>query len=66
LFYQNWEHAGSLVLYEEATGKINTRKTAEMATKSYQKWFKRVLEIGLKAAREKKLDPLEGSGISWS
>lgn len=66
LFYGNWEHAGSVVLYDQATGKTNTREIAERAYKSYQEWYKRVLEMGLKASREKKLDPLEGSGISWS
>ena len=66
LFYNNWEHASSVVLYEEATGKINTGKIVNKAFETYQKWYEKVLAIGLKAAREKKLDPLEGSGISWS
>ena len=66
LFYDNWEHAGSVVLYDEATRKTNTRKIAERAFKSYQEWYKKMLEIGLRKARERKLSPLEGSGISWS
>lgn len=66
LFYSNWEHAGSIALYDEATGKTNTGKIVEKAFESYQKWYKEMIVIGIKAAREKKLDPLEGSGISWS
>jgi hypothetical protein len=66
LFYENWEHAGSVVLFDEAAWKINSGKITERAYKSYQKWFKNVLEIGLQKAREQKLDPLAGSGISWS
>jgi hypothetical protein len=66
LFYSNWEHAGSIALYDEATGKTNTGKIVEKAFESYQKWYKEMLVIGIKAAREKKLDPLKGSGINWS
>jgi hypothetical protein len=66
LFYNNWEHAGSIALYNEATGKTNTEMIVEKAFESYQKWYKNMLVIGIKAAREKKLDPLEGSGINWS
>jgi hypothetical protein len=66
LFYDNWEHAGSIALYEEATGKTNTGQIVEKAFESYQKWYKKMLVVGIRSAREKKLDPLEGSGISWS
>lgn len=66
LFYEKWEHANAVALYDDATGKINTGKLVEKAYKSYRKWYQQVRAVGLKAAREKKLDPLEGSGVSWS
>ena len=66
LFYSNWEHASSITLYDESTGETNTEKIVERAFESYQKWYKEMLVIGIKAARKKKLDPLEGSGINWS
>jgi hypothetical protein len=66
LFYNNWEHAGSIALYDADTGKTNTGEIVEKAFESYQKWYKKMLDMGIKVAREKALDPLDGSGISWS
>lgn len=68
LFYENWQHAGSVSLFDEESEKINsnTKKSVEKAYKSYQKWFETLKEIGLEKAREQKLDPLSGSGISWN
>jgi hypothetical protein len=37
----------------------------EKAYDSYRSWFKKVKKIGLEKAREQKLDPLKGSGVSW-
>ena len=65
LFYANWQHAGAVVLYDEASGKNNSKRAVEKAYKSYREWFKQVVRMGLKQARERKLDPLEGSGIRW-
>lgn len=66
LFYDNWEHAGSVALYDEDTEEINTKNNIERAYKSYRKWLAKIKEIGFEKAREQKLDPLEGSGINWS
>jgi hypothetical protein len=56
-------------LYEEnykKKPKLNTKRLVEAAYRSYRKWFEKVKEIGLGKAREQKIDPLDGSGISWS
>jgi hypothetical protein len=66
LFYNNWEHASSIALYDENTGEVNSKKNVEVAYKSYQEWFKKVIEIGIEEARKQKLDPLSGSSVSWS
>lgn len=69
LFYNNREHAGSVRLYEEnykKKPKLNTKRLVEAAYRSYRKWFEKVKEIGIGKAREQKIDPLDGSGISWS
>jgi len=68
LFFDNWEHAGSVSLFDEESEKINsnTKESVEKAYKSYQKWFEKIKEVGLEKAREEKLDPLAGSGISWN
>jgi len=68
LFYDNWEHAGSVSLFDEESEEThsNSKKSVERAYRSYQRWFEKIKEIGLEKAREQKLDPLTGSGISWS
>lgn len=68
LFYNNWQHASSISLFDEESEEINsnTKISVEKAYKSYQKWFEKVKEIGLEKVRKQKLDPLAGSGISWS
>jgi hypothetical protein len=66
LFFDNWQHADSIKLYEEDTGKTNSGRILKKAYDSYDKWFKVIREIGLKKARQQKIDPLAGSGISWS
>lgn len=68
LFYENWEHANSVSLFDTESKKLNsnTKRSVKEAYKSYQKWFEKVKEIGLEKAREQKLDPLENSGIAWS
>jgi hypothetical protein len=68
LFTNNWEHAASVVLVNdngEIDEKTNTRAIVDRAFKSYREWFQKVNEIGLKKARELKLNPLEGSGVRW-
>ena len=64
LFENNWEHAGSVVLVDD-DGKLNSNAIVEKAYKSYREWFQKVLKVGLRKARELKLDPLEGSGVRW-
>lgn len=68
LFYENWEHASSVSLFDEESEQINSNKktSVEKAYKSYQKWFEKLKEVGIEKAREQNLDPLSGSGISWN
>ena len=69
IFYNNWEHAGSVRLYNldyKNKPKFNTKKIVKRAYRSYGFWFKNVKKIGLEKAREQKLDLLENSGVSWS
>jgi hypothetical protein len=65
LFYDNWEHANSISLFDADTFNSDTKKIVDRAYTSYQSWFDKVKELGLEKAREQKLDPLEDSGISW-
>ena len=65
---RNWEHADAVVLVEDngkINGKTNSAAIVEKAFKSYRGWFEKVVKMGLKRARELKLDPLEGSGVRW-
>jgi hypothetical protein len=65
LFYNNWEFASSIVLYDADTEESNSKRNVKRAYKSYQQWFKKVIEIGLEEARKQKLDPLVESEVSW-
>lgn len=65
LFYEKYDHADGVALFDHKSRKLNTEKAIEMAYDSYRKWFEKVKEIGLLEARKQKLDPLEGSGVSW-
>ncbi|MEW6126588.1 MAG: hypothetical protein AB1757_06070 [Acidobacteriota bacterium] len=64
LFYQKWDHADAPFLVDKSR-KLNSIKAVSKAYKSYEKWFKRVKTLGLDKARKQKLDPLDGSGVSW-
>jgi hypothetical protein len=64
LFYQRWDHADGIAIWGPG-GIINPKGSIEIAYKYYKSWFKQVKLIGLIKAREKKLDPLKGSGLSW-
>ena len=64
LFYGNRDFALAMVL-KDKNGKQNSKRSVKTAYKYYEKWFKKVKEIGLEEARKRKLDPLDGSGVSW-
>lgn len=66
IFYRDWEHAGSVRLYDAETEKHNTKAIVERAYRSYRRWFEKIRGMGLAKAREQKLDPLEDSGVAWS
>jgi hypothetical protein len=66
LFYENWQHADSVALYDEDTQESNSPRNVDRAFRSYRDWFERIKEIGLEEARRQKLDPLAGAGVSWS
>lgn len=64
LYTQKWDHADAIFLAndnEEATEAETTRR----AYKAYRAWYKEVKKIGIAKAREKHLNPLEGTGIRW-
>lgn len=65
LFYQKWDHADAPFLLYQKNSKKNSGKAVSKAYKAYKKWFEKVREIGLEEARKQKIDPLEGSGVSW-
>lgn len=64
LFYQKWDHADAPFLVDKRK-KLNSNKSVSMAYKAYEKWLRRVKELGLEEARRQKLDPLAGSGVKW-
>jgi len=64
LYYQKWNHADAPFLVNK-NRKRNSDKAVSKAYKAYKKWFEKVQEIGLEEARKQKLDPLDGSGVSW-
>jgi hypothetical protein len=37
----------------------------ETAYKAYAAWFKRVKSIGIADARKQRVDPLQGTNLSW-
>lgn len=65
LFYGNEGFAMAIALEREGDDKLNSKTTVRLAYEAYQKWYEKVKEIGLKEAREQKLDPLARSGVSW-
>lgn len=65
LFYENSDFANAIALQQDDEDKINSRKALKIAFSSYNKWLKKVKEIGLEEARKQKLDPLADSGVSW-
>ena len=64
LFSGRWDHADGVALWN-AHGEINPPGSIEIAYKGYQKWYKRVRLVGVAAAREKHLNPLDGTDLSW-
>ena len=64
LYYQRFDHANMVALVGPS-GKYNTSEDTLEAYGSYRKWFERVKKIGLKKAREQKLDPLAYTTVKW-
>lgn len=64
LYTANYTFADGIALWSKEGG-INPPRAIEIAYDSYKKWFKKVQEIGLSAARKMELNPLEGTGLSW-
>lgn len=65
LFYENEDFAMAIALENENDERLNSRKSIQIAYMAYRKWFEKVKTIGLEEARRQKLDPLDGSGVSW-
>ena len=73
LFYGNTDFAYAVALTQDppkVVGELeveeyNAPEVVKVAFASYRKWFKEIKKIGLDAAREKKLDPLANSGVTW-
>ena len=66
LFEGNKDFASAMVLlYDFDDQEPNAPKAVKIAHKSYRKWFEEVKKVGLKKAREMKLDPLKDTKVSW-
>lgn len=66
LFYGNNNFANAMVLtYDYDLENPNPQKAIKIAHNSYRKWFKKIKKVGLKKARELKLDPLSKTKVSW-
>jgi hypothetical protein len=72
LYTGNWKHGSAIALRgpevesTDTPGLYATRQEAvHKAYASYRRWYEEVKRVGLPRAREKKLDPLEGTGLSW-
>lgn len=73
LFYGNDDFAYAVALTADPpkivgdleVEEYNSDEVVKIAFTSYRKWFKEIERIGLETAREKKLDPLAGSGVTW-
>ncbi len=64
LYTQKWDHADAIFLAndnEEAEEAETTRRAYE----AYRVWYKEVKKVGIVKAREKRLNPLKGTGIRW-
>ena len=64
IFFENWNHAGAMTLVDKS-GTASVKKLNRIAFRSYKAWFQNIRVIGLSEARKRKLNPLEGTGISW-
>ncbi|MEZ5307886.1 MAG: hypothetical protein R2684_12145 [Pyrinomonadaceae bacterium] len=67
LYYKRFDYANgvALVLSGDGSNDFNSQEAISLAYKSYREWFVKIKETGLKEAREKKIDPLEGSAVKW-
>lgn len=65
LFYGNNNFALAMVLRNDKNEELNSRKTVKKAFSLYEKWFKKIKEIGLAEVRKQKIDPLADSHIRW-
>lgn len=64
LFHQDWKHANAVSLVGR-DGTLNSEKDVRQAFQSYRLWLKKLRKLGLKKAREIKLDPLADARIRW-
>jgi hypothetical protein len=64
VFTGKWDH-GSACYLRGVDGRINDPQDIREAYRLYRKWIEQVEKIGLAAAREKRMSPLEGSSTSW-
>jgi len=62
LYKQQWQHADGIALWNRK-GEINPPGSVEAAF--HKRWFARVKEIGVRAARKEHLDPLKETGLFW-
>jgi hypothetical protein len=64
LYLQKWDHADAIDLANDNEG-ADQAETTRRAYKAYRAWYKKVKKIGIVKAREKHLNPLQGTGIRW-
>lgn len=64
VFTGKWDHSSACYL-RGVDGRINDPQDIREAYRLYRKWIEQVKKLGLAEAREKGLNPLEGSSASW-
>jgi hypothetical protein len=72
LYTGNWKHGDAIALRGPGASSDDSRalyvtnqEAVHKAYASYRHWYEQLKRIGLRNAREQKLDPLEGTGLRW-
>jgi hypothetical protein len=64
LYYRKWDHAlAASLMSNDRTA--DDPYTISSAYDAYRDWLKGIKKIGLAKARERHIDPLQGTGIRW-
>lgn len=64
LYYEKWDHAQAAVLVNE-NAVASEKDTIETAYIAYRAWYEKIKVLGIKKAKDTRLDPLDDTGIRW-